>query len=90
MENYGLQNLQHADSKVHCGHKAGVHKHVGIGGWHARLVSKRANDGAEDHGGAKAGNEEAPDIAAVKAVVLVERIDIGTLKPVAGCAHAKV
>ena len=62
---------------------------VGIGGWHARLVSKGANDGAEDHGGAKAGDEEAANVAAVKAVVLVERIDIGALKPVAGCAHAK-
>ncbi len=53
----------------------------------ARLVSKGANDGAENHGGAKARNEKAADVAAVKAVVLVQRVHIGALQPVASCTQ---
>lgn len=39
---------------------------------------------AKDHRGAEAGNEEEADGSAVKAVVLVEGVDVGPLEPVAG------
>ena len=51
----------------------------------ARLVRQGPHDGAEDHGGAKASDEQAADVAPVEAIVLVQRIHVGALKPVAGC-----
>ena len=46
------------------------------------LVSKRSHNCAEDHGRAKPGNEELANVTLVVAVVAVEGIYVGALKPV--------
>ena len=56
----------------------------------ARLVGEGAHDGAEDHGGAEARDEQAADVAPVKAIVLVQRVNVGALQPVAGCMAGAV
>lgn len=50
-----------------------------------RFVCQGAHNRPEDHGGSKAGNEEPPNIPSVKAIVLIQRIDIRTLEPVPSC-----
>jgi hypothetical protein len=71
--------------KNHC---AGVRRGpVGCQERAARLVGEGADDGAEDHGRAKARDEQAADVPAVKAVVLVERVHVRALQPVARCAR---
>lgn len=54
-----------------------------------RFVGKGADDCAEDHGGAKASNEEAANVTPVKAVVLVQCIYIWPLQPVTRCKQAE-
>jgi hypothetical protein len=49
------------------------------------LVCEGADDGAEEHGGAEAGDEEAADVALVEAVLAVEVVDVGALQPVPRC-----
>ena len=49
------------------------------------LVREGADDGAEEHGGAEAGDEEAADVTLVEAVLLVEVVHVGALQPVPGC-----
>jgi len=68
-------------------HCAGRWASVGCQERAARLVGEGADDGAEDHGRAKARYEQAADVPAVKAVVLVERVHIRALQPVARCAR---
>ena len=55
------------------------------GGGDVLLVCEGADDGAEEHGGAEAGDEEAADVALVEAVLLVEVVHVGALQPVPGC-----
>ena len=50
------------------------------------LVGEGADDGAEEHGGAEAGDEEAADVALVEAVLAVEVVHVGPLQPVPSCA----
>jgi hypothetical protein len=50
------------------------------------LVGEGADDGAEEHGGAEAGDEEAADVALVEAVLAVEVVDVGALQPVPRCS----
>jgi hypothetical protein len=49
------------------------------------LVCEGADDCAEEHGGAEAGDEEAADVALVEAVLAVEVVDVGALQPVPRC-----
>ena len=54
----------------------------------SRSVGQGADDGAEHHGRPEAGDEQAPNVAAIEAVVLIQRVHIGALQPVASCAWA--
>lgn len=49
------------------------------------LVGQRAYHGAKHHGGAKAGDEQFADVAHTEAVVLIQRVHVRALQPVAGC-----
>ena len=51
------------------------------------FVSDGACKGAKNHGRGKPPDEEPPYVPAFKAIVLVERVDVGTLQPVASCTH---
>jgi len=53
---------------------------------HALLICEGSDDGAEEHGGAEAGDEEAADVALVEAVLAVEVVHVGPLQPVPSCA----
>jgi hypothetical protein len=55
-------------------------------GGHALLICEGSDDGAEEHGGAEAGDEEAADVALVEAVLAVEVVHVGALQPVPSCA----
>jgi hypothetical protein len=63
------------------------------GNWRGReradvlLVGEGADDGAEEHGGAEAGDEEAADVALVEAVLAVEVVHVGPLQPIPGCTN---
>jgi len=46
------------------------------------LICEGSDDGAEEHGGAEAGDEEAADVALVEAVLAVEVVHVGPLQPV--------
>ena len=55
------------------------------GGAHALLIREGSDDGAEEHGGTEAGDEEAADVALVEAVLAVEVVHVGPLQPVPSC-----
>ena len=52
---------------------------------HVQRVGDGADGGAKDGAGEEAGDEEDGDLALVKLVLLVERVDVRALQPVAGC-----
>lgn len=49
---------------------------------HSLLVGQGANDGAKNHGRPKPRNEEPANVAAAKAVVLIEVVHVRPLEPV--------
>lgn len=57
---------------------------------HSLPVSQGTDDCAKHHTGAEASNEQLADVTTLKAVVLVQGVDVGALQPVAGCAGGKV
>ena len=52
---------------------------------HVQRVGDGADGGAKDGAGEEAGDEEDGDLALVKLVLLIERVDVRALQPVPGC-----
>lgn len=49
------------------------------------FVGQRANDGAENHGRAKARDEEPANVLDVEAIIRIQGVYIGPLQPITGC-----